>query len=131
MAIIRDSQTGFIAHSIDECVSLLQMLLLLPELRERIALNAICHVAETRTPMDSARQFMSLWLGLLSEPARHCDFRGVVGETPADWFLATQRLPGTAWKPPGWKNRLNSSKGTLAHFESVFDGDASLTRLRQ
>lgn len=131
MAIIRDSQTGFIAHSIDECVSLLQMLLLLPELRERIALNAICHVAETRTPMDSARQFMSLWLGLLSEPARHSDFRGVVGETPADWFLATQRLPGTAWKPPGWKNRHNSSKGTLAHFESVFDGDASLTRLRQ
>lgn len=130
-AIIRDGETGFVAHSIEDCVSLLQMLLLLPELRERIAQDAIRYVAETRTPAAAAREFMILWLGLLSEPARHCDFRGVVGETPADWYLATQCLPGTAWKLPGWKDRHKPSKGTLAHFASAFDGDASLARLRR
>ena len=128
-AIVRDKETGFIAHSIEECVSLLQMLLLLPELRARVARDAIRHIAETRTPAASVREFMILWLGLLHEPARHCDFRSAVGETPADWFLATQRLPGTAWKSRGWKSQHRASKGTLAHFASAFEGDASLVRL--
>ena len=97
MAIVRDCKTGFVASSIEECTSLLQMLLLLPDVREKIAQNAIRHVAETRTPAQSALDFMILWLGLLSEPARPCDFRSAIGESPADWFLATQRLPGAAW----------------------------------
>ena len=130
-AIIRDGETGFVAHSIEDCVSLLQMLLLLPELRERIGQNAIRYVAETRTPAAAAREFMILWLGLLSEPTRHCDFRSVVGETAADWFLATQCLPGTVLNLPGPKDRHRSSKGTLAHFAGTFDGDASLARLRR
>jgi len=130
-AIIRDGETGFVAHSIEDCVSLLQMLLLLPELRERIGQNAIRYVAETRTPAAAAREFMILWLGLLSEPTRHCDFRSVVGETAADWFLATQCLPGTVWNLPGPEDRHKSSKGTLAHFAGTFDGDASLARLRR
>jgi Glycosyl transferases group 1 len=133
MAIIRDGETGFVAHSIEECASLLQMSLLLPELRERIGRNAIRHVAENRTPVASAREFMILWLGLLSEPARRCNFRDIIGETPADWFLATQCLPGTAWTSPGpgLMDRYKPSKGTLAHFASAFDGDTSLKRLRQ
>ena len=68
MAIVRDGETGFVARSIEECISLLQMLLLSPEVREKISRNAIRHVAETRTPARSARDFMILWLGLLSEP---------------------------------------------------------------
>jgi hypothetical protein len=74
---------------------------------------------------------MILWLGLISEPAKHCDFRAVVGERPADWFLATQCLPGAAWMPPTWQTNERAAKGTLAHFESVFAGDASFARLRR
>ena len=131
MAIVRDGETGFVARSIEECTSLLQMLLLLPDVREKISRNAIRHVAETRAPAQSALDFMILWLGLLSEPTRHCHFQAAIGESPADWFLATQSLPGVTWTPPSWKNAQQPSKGTLAHFESVFAGDASLARLRR
>jgi hypothetical protein len=129
--IVTDSKTGFIAHSIEECISLLQMLLLLPDLREKISRNAIRHVAETRTPAQTALEFMILWLGLLSEPVRQCNFQAAIGESAADWFLATQRLPGTVWEAPSWKNAQPPSKGTLAHFESVFSGDVSLADLRR
>jgi len=72
---------------------------------------------------------MILWLGLISEPARHCDFRGALGADPAAWYLSTQRRPGSSWEAPEFLEK--AAKGTLAHFESVFAGDASLTRLRQ
>ena len=130
MAIVRDGQTGFVANSVEDCTSILDMLLASPDLRERVAQNAVRHVAETRTAAHSVQDFMILWLGLLSEEPRHCEFRSVVGDTPADWFLATQRLPGTEWKLPGRSGAENAAKGTLAHFESVFAGDASLVRLR-
>jgi glycosyltransferase involved in cell wall biosynthesis len=130
-AIVRDGETGFVAQSIEDCVSLLQMLLLLPELRDQISRNAVRHVAENLTPAQSALEFMILWLGLLGEPAKNCDFLTVVGDSPADWFLATQCLPGAAWVPPGWQANERPAKGTLAHFESVFAGDASFARLRR
>ena len=128
--IVRDGETGFVAHSTEECVSLLQMLLLLPELRDRISGNAARFVAEKRAPDQSVREFMILWLGLLAEPARHCDFRGAIGETPADWFLATQCGSGTVWRAPRGTLPELAAKGTLAHFERVFAGDESLARLR-
>jgi glycosyltransferase involved in cell wall biosynthesis len=130
MAIVRDCQTGLIARSIEECISLLQMLLLLPDLQEKISRNAIDYVAETRAPEHSARDFMILWLGLLSKEPMLCDFRAAVGESPADWFAATQRLPGANRGSVSGRNAQQPSKGTLAHFESVFSGDASLARLR-
>jgi len=130
MAIVRDRETGFVARSIAECVSLLQMLLVSPDLRDAISRNAAAAVAQERTPQRSAQDFMILWLGLLAKPARHCDFRAALGDDPADWFLATQRLPGAAWSRARWKRAQQPSKGTLAHFESVFAGDASLARLR-
>ena len=128
-AIVRDGETGFVAQSIEQCVSLLQMLLLLPELRDKISQNTARDVAENRTPAQSALEFMILWLGLASEAPRHCDFQAVFGDSPADWFLATQCLPGAAWQRPAIPEK--PAKGTLAHFESVFAGDASLARLRQ
>lgn len=130
MAIVRDCDTGFVAQSVEECVSILQMLLLLPELREKISRNAIRHVAENRTPTQAAFDFMVLWLGLLSKSPQLCDFRRAIGASPADWFVATQCLPGVKWSPPPWKHAQQRSKGTLAHFESVFASDDSLARLR-
>jgi glycosyltransferase involved in cell wall biosynthesis len=130
MAIVRDSETGFVARSIEECTSLLQMLLLLPDLREIISQKAIRYVEETRAPDQSARNFMVLWLGLLSKSPQHCDFRNAVGDSPAEWFGAIPRLPGAHWASAKWKNPHQPSKGTFAHFEKVFAGDASLARLR-
>ena len=115
-AIIRDGETGFVAHSIAECVSLLQMLLLLPELREKISRNAMRYVAENLTPAQSALEFMILWLGLISEPAQQCDFRAVIGDSPADWFLATQCLPGAAWVPPTWQANERRRQGHAGAF---------------
>ena len=128
-AIVRDCETGFVAQSIEECVSLLQMLLLLPDLRDRISKTAARDVAENRNPAQSALEFMVLWLGLASEEVKHCDFGRALGNDPAAWYLATQCLPGAAWQAPEFQEK--PAKGTLAHFESVFAGDASFARLRQ
>ena len=51
-AIVQDGQTGFIASSIEEIGSLLEMLLLLPDIREKISRNAIRAMAETSNTRD-------------------------------------------------------------------------------
>jgi hypothetical protein len=130
-AIVQDGQTGFIASSIEEIGSLLEMLLLLPDVREKISRNAIHAMAETRTPAMSAQDFMILWLGMLAEPARVCDFASAIGSTPAEWFLSTQRLAGRAWAPEISDAAARPAKGTLAHFESVFAVDDSFARLKK
>jgi len=129
MAIVRHNETGLIASSIEECTASMQMLMSSPGLLEKISRNAARHVAETRTAARSAREFADLWQGLLGEPKTICDFRRVVGECPADWFLKTQCLPGETWDASGAETPETASKGALAHFESVFPGDASLSRL--
>jgi glycosyltransferase involved in cell wall biosynthesis len=131
MAIVRDAETGFVAASIEEIGSLLQTLLLLPDVQEKISRNAIRHVAETRTPALSAQDFMIQWLGLLGEPARRCDFRRAIGETPAEWFLSTQCLPGAPWISSGRPGLATPLTDTLAHFERAFAGDESFSRLRK
>jgi glycosyltransferase involved in cell wall biosynthesis len=126
-AIIRDGENGFIARSIDEATSLLQMLLNSPDLHKSVSRKAIDDVACSRTPDHSARDFMILWLGMLAKEPQLCDFRAQIGDSPAEWFAATQGHADftrtTTVQHP--------SKGSLAHFESVFAGDASLARLRR
>ncbi len=130
MAIVRDRETGFVARSVEECTPLIQMLLAAPDLRRDIGRNAANAVAEARTPQRSALDFMVVWLGLLSKSPKLFDFRTVLGDTPADWFLATQVSSEIAARPHNWVGTQQASKGSLAHFESVFAGDASLARLR-
>jgi glycosyltransferase involved in cell wall biosynthesis len=127
-AIVRHGETGLVARSINECSTLLQLLLSSSDVRERISQNAVRAIAETRTPARSTRAFMDLWQGLLAEPKRSSDFRSVVGERPADWFLATQCLQGETWQATE-PNADIPSKGVLAHFKSVFTEDPSLARL--
>jgi glycosyltransferase involved in cell wall biosynthesis len=128
-AIVRHGETGFVAQSIEECAELLQLLLSSPDLRERISGNAMRDVAENRTPASSAQKFLDLWRGLVDKPPRPANFRGVVGDSPADWFLATQCLPGEQLVMSGLDYRGTTSKGALGHFESAFPGDASLAVL--
>ena len=131
MAIVRHGETGFIADSVENAASLLQMLLVSPQVRERVSGNASKFVMEARTPEQSARDFMILWLGLLARPPRPCDFRAAIGTSPAEWFAATQCLPGAAWTPARPQDPELRTKGSLAHFESVFEGDESFARLRR
>ena len=130
-AIVEDGKTGFVASSIEEIGSLLEMLLLLPDVREKISGNAIRAMAETRTPPMSAQDFMILWLAMLAKPAHVCDFASAIGSTPAEWFLSTQRLAGTVWASGDSDAAGSPVKGTLAHFESVFTGDDSFTPLKK
>jgi hypothetical protein len=130
MAIVRHGETGFVARSIEECTIYLDRLLSSAELRERISRNAVLDVAETRDPQCSARQFVDLWQELAKEPPRLAEFRGVIGERPVDWFLATRCFCGESWELSGEVGSEVCSKGTLRHFESVFPQDASLARLR-
>jgi glycosyltransferase involved in cell wall biosynthesis len=128
-AIVRDRETGLVARSVEECAALLQMLLGSPQLRETMSRNAARHIADTRTPARSAQQFVALWRGMLEEPGKTANFRSVVGDNPANWFLATQCLPGETWQPPAHPRVGTPSKGMFAHFESAFPLDPSLSQL--
>jgi hypothetical protein len=129
-AIVRHGETGFVARSIEQCTALLQTLLSSPDTLLRVSDNAKRHVAATRTPERSARDFATLWQSLLDEPKRYRDFRSIIGDSPADWFLATQCLPGETWTPPGRLSHEPPAKGAFAHFESAFPDEASLLRLK-
>lgn len=131
IAIVRHGETGLVAQSLEDCAALLQTLVASPDLRQKLSSNAARYIAETRSAAISARQFMDLWSGMFDDPARHRDFRGAIGGTPADWFLATQSLPGEIWQPSDPTLPEQPSKGMLAHFVSAFPGDASLARLSQ
>jgi glycosyltransferase involved in cell wall biosynthesis len=128
-AIVNHCATGFVARSIDECVEWLYVLLHSPRLRHVIGGSACRAVNESRAPERSAQAFSELWHELRNEPKRAPDFRAVVGDTPADWFLATQCLPGEAWRPAGYSQRQAATKGTLAHFRREFPDDPSLSLL--
>lgn len=128
-AIVRHNETGLIARSIDECTALLQGLLGSKEERERLSRNAAAAVANSRNPERSAEAFLNLWRVLLDEAPRVPEFGAAVGGTPAEWYLSTQLRPGDTWSPPIAPDP-QTSKGTLAHFEHVFDGDASLAGLK-
>jgi glycosyltransferase involved in cell wall biosynthesis len=129
-AIIRHGETGLVAQSTEEAGSLLQTLLSSPDLRERLSRNAAMHVAETRTPAISAHDLMVLWLGMLSKPRQDHDFRQAVGGSPSDWFMATQGKTRFVRNSPNGEGPAQSSKGTLAHFESAFPEDVFLARHR-
>jgi glycosyltransferase involved in cell wall biosynthesis len=131
MAIVHHGDTGLVADSIDGCVGALQTLLSSPVLRRHLSECASRHVAETRTPAATARELMTLWLGLLGEPARAHDFSDAIGATPAEWFLTTQRLPGEPWHEHGRVQSHQPSKGMLTHFLSAFPGDAALSHLAE
>jgi glycosyltransferase involved in cell wall biosynthesis len=129
-AIVSDGETGFVARSIAECTTILQKLLSAPDLRERISRNAARFAARHRTAAQSAAAFAALWQAMLEEPKTACNFRRIVGDSPANWFLATQCLPGEAWI----SERADAgapAKGTLAHFAKTFPRDASLSRLAE
>jgi hypothetical protein len=131
LAIVRHGETGFVAQSIDECVNLLMTLLSSPELRQGVSRQASRDAAETRTPERSAKAFVDLWRSLLEHPSRLCNFRRVIGDTPADWFLATQCLPGETWTPPRQSPPETSAKGMFAHFAGAFPNDRSLSSLQK
>jgi glycosyltransferase involved in cell wall biosynthesis len=71
--IVTHGKSGFVAHTIDECVSCLRRLVLVPSLREQMAASA-ARAAQTKSPARSANAFVALWAGLLAErggvPAR-------------------------------------------------------------
>ncbi len=130
-AIVRDGETGFVARSIEECTAILQKLLSSPDLRERISRNATRFVAQHKTPAQSAAAFTALWRAALEEPKTVCNFRRIVGDNPANWFLATQCLPGETWTSEQAAAEATPAKGTLAHFARTFPRDASLSRLAE
>ncbi len=127
--IVNHCATGFVAGSISECVEWLYMLMQSPRLRHVVGGSARRAVSQSRAPELSAQAFSELWRELRNEPKQVPDFRAVVGDSPADWFLATQRLPGEPWLPAVHWQRQAATKGTLAHFRREFPDDQSLSLL--
>ena len=64
--IVAHGKSGFVAHTIDECVSYLRRLALAPSLREEMGASA-AREAQTKSPARSANAFVELWAGLIAE----------------------------------------------------------------
>ena len=64
--IVAHGKSGFVAHTIDECVSYLRPLALAPSLREEMGASA-AREAQTKSPARSADAFVELWAGLIAE----------------------------------------------------------------
>jgi glycosyltransferase involved in cell wall biosynthesis len=71
--IVIHGKSGFVAHSIDECVSYLRLLVQEPSLREEMGAIA-GREAQKKSPARSANAFLALWANLVAErggvPAR-------------------------------------------------------------
>jgi hypothetical protein len=130
MAIVSHGESGFVCNSIDECAQTLRMLSASPAVLERVGANAARRAANDHSPARAARDFTTLWRALLDEPARVHDFRPIVGESPLDWFLATQCLPGETWDPTDSEGAKTLSKGSLASFAHAFPGSKLDARRR-
>jgi glycosyltransferase involved in cell wall biosynthesis len=66
MEIVTHGKSGFVAHTVDECVSYLRRLVRAPSLREEMGASA-AHEAQAKSPARSAKAFAELWAGLIAE----------------------------------------------------------------
>ena len=64
--IVAHGESGFVARTMDECVSYLRRLVQTPSLREEMAAGA-ARAAQTKLPARSADAFVALWAGLIAE----------------------------------------------------------------
>jgi glycosyltransferase involved in cell wall biosynthesis len=64
--IVAHGKSGFVANTIDECVSCLRRLVQAPSLREEMGASA-AREAKTKSPARSADAFVALWAGLVAE----------------------------------------------------------------
>lgn len=117
-AIIEHGVTGFIGAAIGECTEILDMLLASPETARKIGGNAAALIASRYTAGRSAEAFVRLWQDLLQQAKRQPKFADILGQTPLDWYLASQYLPGEERNAAADSGKL--SKGTLSHFRSAF-----------
>jgi glycosyltransferase involved in cell wall biosynthesis len=127
MEIVSHRKTGLVADSIYNCNMWLDKLIRSRELRKTIGYNAAIYAATMKTPKRAAISFMRLWESMLKEAPKRVNFSEAIGQTPAEWFLATQRLPGMVYEPG--QQEATATKGSLAHFQKVFKNDASFAAL--
>jgi glycosyltransferase involved in cell wall biosynthesis len=64
--IVAHGKSGFVARTMDECVSYLRRLVRTPSLREQMAATA-ARAVQTKSPASSANAFVALWTGLIAE----------------------------------------------------------------
>lgn len=124
-AIVEHGRTGFIEPDATAAAKRLQWMLRNPDAIEAMGQQAAAAMVATRTPKNTAEDLAAVYRSVMGQAKRKIDFAGVLGSTPADWFLSTQEAGIADDLPAG-----TARKGTLAHFAHCFPGDASLDRLR-
>jgi len=130
-AIVDHGVTGFAEADIPAAVRRLEWMLKQPETLEEIGQRAMAVTTATRTPAISAKRFERLYRDLLHTEKRTPDFKALLGETPAQWFLGTQMPePVSAGAAPdllrGFSVAGSEAKGSLVHFRGCFPDDPSL-----
>ncbi len=130
-AIVEDGVTGFVETDIAAAARRLEWMLENPAALEEIGNRAMAVTAATRTPDISAARFDGVYTDLLQTEKQLFDFRTLLGDTPAQWFLGTQlREPVSADVAQALVRSFSvvgsEAKGSLVHFRSCFPDDPSL-----
>ncbi|MCC7253997.1 glycosyltransferase [Hyphomicrobium sp.] len=128
-AIVRHGETGFVEKDAAAACRRLAWMMRHPEAVARIGQQAAAEISATRTSESMARTLQRAYRNVLAREKRPTDFRAILGETPADWFLSTQCLNARDYEAVRFSTSGSASKGSFSHFLACFPGDPSLLAL--
>lgn len=128
-AIVENGRTGFVVNSTAEATERLRWMMQNTEAVEEMGDRAAECIMTTRTPARSAAAFEKIYAELLQDEKRQSDFRALLGNTAAEWFLSTKTLGGITPEYRDFLTGGRAAKGTIDHFLTCFPGDKSLISL--
>ena len=133
-AIVDHGRSGLVVDSPAAFAAAMRRLAGHPDERRAMAESARAEAAR-RFTADRMGDAMALqYRQLLADDRRPVDFRGILGDTPADWFLCCQesgrefssRIAALAGDAFACHGLHEASKGSLRHFVGRFPDDARL-----
>lgn len=128
-AIVENGRTGFVVNSAAEATERLGWMMQNPDAVEEMGRRAAEWIMTTRMPAFSAAAFEKIYAELLQVEKRQSDFRALLGNTAAEWFLSTKALAGTTPENRDLWTGGRAAKGTIDHFLTCFPEDKSLISL--
>ncbi|MFH2043938.1 MAG: glycosyltransferase family 4 protein [Pseudomonadota bacterium] len=133
--LVTDRKTGLIIRNRDEFADAVMWLANNPEERKKIAMQAAVSIRKRFAIERITERFNCHYESVSEEDKVNISFNSIFGETPAEWFLSSQRNPGVFLADthsdmldelalPGL---LERSKGSVFHYRKYFPEDPNLS----
>lgn len=133
-AIVEHGRTGLIVDSPRAFAAAIRWLADHPDERHSMSENARAEAARRFSPASLGKAMAQQYQQVLTDDKRTANFRSILGDTPADWFLSCQaagrdfagQLPALARDTLARHGLHETSKGSLRHFLNRFPDDPQL-----